>query len=179
MKNITRRAALLVVAGAPLAACGTTQSTSTGDMSPDDLDFVTNAFNIIQFDRDECTIAQTQAKAAEVRAIAAELLKQANDFDAQLRPIAAAAGISPPTVLRTGLKIRAGRLRLGQGSDFDRSFIEDQIYSHEDALNMQQMLMDLPGGNPQLKALSRQGTALVQTNLAKLHALQRQLMLGT
>jgi len=176
MATFTRRAALTAAAlatGAALAGCQTARPTSSsGDMNPDDLDFVTNAFNIIEFDRQECTIAQTQARTPEIRALAAQLLQQANDFDARLRPIAASAGIKPPTVLRTDLRVRAGRLRLGQGLDFDRAFIDDQIVSHQDALNLQEAMTSTSGSNPQLQALSRQGTDIIRTNLAKLHELQ-------
>jgi len=176
MTTFTRRAALttlVLTAGAALAGCQTAHSTSSsGDMNPDDLEFVTNAFNIIEFDRQECTVAQTQAKTPEVRALAAQLLQQANDFDARLRPIAASAGIKSPTVLRTDLRVRAGRLRLGQGLDFDRAFIDDQIVSHQDALNLQEMVTSTSGSNPQLQALSSQGTDTIRTNLAKLHDLQ-------
>jgi len=176
MATFTRRAALttaVLAAGTALAGCQSARPTSSsGDMSPDDLDFVANAYNIIEFDRQECVIAQTQARTPEVRALAAQLLQQANDFDERLRPIAASAGIKPPAVLRTDLRVRAGRLRLGQGLDFDRAFIDDQIVSHQDALNLQEMVVSSPGTNPQLQALSRQGTETIRTNLAKLQELQ-------
>jgi putative membrane protein len=179
MTKMSRRAALFLVAAIPLAACETTKSTSapTGDMEPADLDFVADAFNIIQFDRDECTIAQAQATSPEVRALAGQMLQQANDFDAKLQPIAASLGIKPPNVLRTNLKIRAARLKLGQGRDFDRSFLEDQIYSHQDALNMQQSMMDAPTGSQALKDLSKQGNVILADNLKKLHELQRKMMM--
>ena len=140
MMDIARRAALALAAGALLAGCESTHSTSTGDMNANDLDFVTNAFNIIAFDREECTLAQSQARSPEVRALAAQFLKEANDFDARLSPIATSAGVKPPTVLRNDLRIRAGHLRLNQGYDFDRAFVEDQIVSHQDAINLQEMM---------------------------------------
>ena len=120
MTVTTRRAALLLplAASIALAGCQTTQASATssgGDMSVADLEFVTNAFDIINFDREECGLAQTQAKSPEVKAIAGTLLAQANQFDAELRPVAQEAGVKPPTILPTRLRIRAGRLRLGQG----------------------------------------------------------------
>jgi predicted outer membrane protein len=182
MQTITRRAALsaaLLTAGAALAGCETTKSTASasGDMSPDDLEFVTNAFNIIEFDRQECTIAQAQATTPQVRSLAVDFLKEANDFDAQLRPIAAASGITPPNILRTDLKVRAARLRLGQGLEFDKSFIEDQIVSHQDAINMQQTMMDTPGGNAKLRELSRKGNVILARNLARLREVQKTLIM--
>lgn len=183
MPNMTRRAALgLLPLGAVVALAGCQTSTasvtsSSGDMSATDLDFVTNAYNIIEFDRQECTIAQTASKNPAVRAIAAKLLQDANTFDSQLTPIAASAGIKAPTILRTDLRIRAARLRLGQGPDFDRAFIDDQIVSHQDTLNLQSMMMDAPGGNAKLADLSRRGYDLVKANLAELQKLQRSMML--
>ena len=159
---------MLVPASAP--------SPSPPGQSPDDLSFGTDAFNLIDFDRQECTIARTQSKNPEVRALAEQFLQQANEFDARLRPIAAEAGVKPPTVLRSNLRVRAARLRLGQGLDFDRSFVEDQIASHQDTLNMQDAIVNTPGSNPKLQELSRQGNEILRTNLASLHELQRKLM---
>ena len=176
METFSRRAALTLLTGAVLAGCDTTHSTSKSDMSPADLDFVTNAFNIIEFDRQECALARTQARSPEVRALAAQFLEQANAFNDRLQPIAVANGIKPPTVLRTDLRVRLARLRLNQGLDFDRSFVEDQIASHQDALNLQEMMMDTPGSNPQIQDLSHKGTAILRTNLATLRELQRKMM---
>ena len=179
MTVTTRRAALLLPLGASiaLAGCQTTQASATssgGDMSVADLEFVTNAFDIINFDREECGLAQTQAKSPEVKAIAGTLLAQANQFDAELRPVAQEAGVKPPTVLPTRLRIRAGRLRLGQGLDFDRAFLADQIASHQDSLTLQETVINAPSSNARLADLSRRGNALIRTNLARLQALQGQ-----
>ena len=177
----TRRAAMLLPllgGAAALAGCQATQASASspaGDMSGSDLEFVTNAFDIIAFDRDECTIAQTQARSPEVRAVAAKLLAEANQFDAELRPVAAESGIKPPTVLPSRLRIRAARLRLGQGQEFDRAFLADQIASHQDILNFQYVVLNSTTSNPKLAELSKRGDALVRTNLAQLQALQGQL----
>ncbi len=176
----TRRAAMLLplLGAVALAGCQTTQASASspaGDMSGSDLDFVTNAFDIIAFDRDECIIAQTQAKSPEVRALAAKLLSEANQFDAELRPVAAESGIKPPTVLPSRLRIRAARLRLGQGSDLDRSFLADQIASHQDILNFQYVVLSSTTSNPKLADLSRRADALVRANLAQLQTLQSRL----
>ena len=169
---------LLLAGSAALAGCQTSQATSTsssGSMSRADLDFITNASNIIRFDRDECALAQTQARSPRVRELAAKLLAEANEFDARLQPIAASAGIKPPDVLPSTLRIRAARLRLGQGVDFDRAFLADQITSHQDALNLQETEASVTTSDPHLVELSRQGTELVRNNLAALQALQRQM----
>lgn len=179
---LSRRCAVLssfsVASIVVIAGCQSSKSTSTSNMNQDDLNFVTDAFNIIEFDRQECTLAQAQSKRPEIRALATDLLQQANDFDMRLRPIAAEAGIKPPSVLRSDLRVRAARIRLGQGADFDRSFIDDQIVSHQDSLNMQEMAVGTPDSNPQIRELAQQGYNIVKTNLARLHDLQRKLMLA-
>jgi predicted outer membrane protein len=176
MATMTRRAALMLATGGLLAGCDTTRSRSSSDLSASDLEFVTNAFNIIEFDLQECTLAQTQAQSPEVRALAAQLLQDALNFKARVVPVAASAGISPPTALRTDLRVRVAHLRLNQGLDFDRIFIEDQIFSHQEARNMHEMVANTPG-NPQIAVLSREATSIVRANLEKLRALQRKMML--
>ncbi len=178
MEHLTRRLAILIATGAALAGCDTTSSHSPTDMSSADLDFVTAAFNIIEFDRQECTLAATQAKSPAVRALAAQFLQQANAFDMRLRSITEAANVQPPTVLRTDLRVRVAHLRLNQGLDFDRSFIEDQIASHTDALDMQDRMSHTQGAHPQLQALAKEGLELLRENLGKLRVLQAQLALG-
>lgn len=177
MATITRRAALMLATGGILAGCETTRSTSSSDMSASDLEFVATAFNIIEFDRQECALAQTEARTPEVRALAAQLLQDALNFNARLLPIASSAGITPPTAMRTDLRVRVTRLRLNQGLDFDKSFIEDQIVSHQDALYMQEDTMNTPGSNPKVQALFRDGERVVRTNLDKLSQLQRKMMM--
>jgi predicted outer membrane protein len=177
MATITRRSGVILAATTILTGCGTTTATSTGDMSPDDLEFVTGAFNIIEFDRQECSLAQTQARLPEVKTLAAQLLQEANDFDARLRPLVAAAGIKPPSVLRPDLRIRVAHLRLNQGLDFDSTFVEDQIASHQDALNIQENLIATPNSNPRLQALSREAHTTMRANLTKLRALQRKILM--
>ena len=66
-------------------------------------------------------------------------------------------------------------VRLDRRLDGDRSFIDYQIASHQELLDRQEMLLDTPGRNPQLVALAKEGTELLQQDLAALRAIQRQL----
>jgi len=108
-----------------LAGCGTMATSARADTNQADLEFVTQAYDIIMFNREECSLAQTYAQSPEVKAIAAKLLKDTNVFAAKLEPIMQAQGISPPTQLRSDLRVRLYHLRLNQGLDFDRSFTTD------------------------------------------------------
>src|SRR5271165_5146616 len=154
MEQVTRRTVLALAMPAALfalAGCGTTATSAPGgDVNAADLEFVTQAYNIITFDREECSLAPTYAHTPAVKEIAAELLNHANAFAAKLDPIVKARGIKPPTELRTDLRVRLLHIRLDRGLDFDRSFIDDQIASHTEVLARQEMLIGTPGQNPQV-----------------------------
>ena len=179
MEQVTRRTVLALATPAALLAlpgCQTiVASAPGGDMNPADLDFVTEAYNLITFDREECSLAPTYAQSAAVKALAAHLLNDANAFAAKLDPIIKARGIRPPTELRTDLRVRLLHIRLNRGLDFDRSFIDDQIASHTEVLARRELLMDTPGQNPQIVALAKEGIEEVRENLAALRAIQREL----
>jgi predicted outer membrane protein len=180
MQRVTRRAALALAmppALLALAGCGEGAATSRpgGDMNAADLEFVTEAYNIITFDREECSLAPTYAHTPAVKEIAADLLKRADAFAAKLDPIVKARGIKPPHDLRTDLRVRLLHIRLDRGLDFDRSFIDDQIASHQETLDRQEMLVRTPGQNPQIVALAKEGSEELRESLTALRALQRQM----
>ncbi len=158
-----------------LAACQNQNAKPTAsNVNPAEVQFTTDAYQIIEFDRQEGALAKTQAKTPAVKAISDQLTNQANEFASRLAPTAAAASITPPSILRNDLRVRLGHMRLQQGQDFDRTYVADQIASHEELLQMQG---GASGGtvSPEFATLMRQGTSLVQENLEKLRALQGQL----
>jgi hypothetical protein len=77
-----------------------------------------------------------------------------------------AAGGDPPATPPIGLD---------RGLGFDRSFIDDQIASHQELLDRQEMLQGTPGHDPQLVALAQEGTDKLRQDLAALRAIQREL----
>jgi predicted outer membrane protein len=176
---MTRRTVLALAMPAALLALVGCRETATsapgGDMNAADLEFVTQAYNIIIFDREECSLAPTYAHTPAVKEIAARLLNRANAFAAKLDPIVKAQGIKPPTELRTDLRILLLHIRYNRGLDFDRSFIDDQIASHVEALDRQEILLGTPGQNPHLLALAKEGTYELRQSLAALRTVQRQL----
>ncbi len=170
MPRLSAAAALLL-----LAACQSQNAQSTSSSAnPAEVRFTTDAYQIIEFDRQEGALAKTQAQTPAVQAISQQLTSQANDFATRLAPTAAAASITPPSVLRNDLRVRLGHMRLQQGLDFDRTYVADQIASHEELLRMQGG-MNAGAVSPQFATLMRQGTTLVQENLEKLRVLQGQM----
>ncbi len=169
MPRLGAAAALLLLAG-----CNNQNAKPTSSAAnPAEVQFTTDAYQIIEFDRQEGALAKTQAKNPAVRALSDQLTNQANDFAARLGPTAAAASIKPPSILREDLRVRLGHMRLQQGQDFDRTYIGDQIASHEELLRMEGGMNDATV-SPEFATLMRQGTGLVRENLDKLRALQSQ-----
>lgn len=170
MSRLSVAAALLV-----LAACQNQNAkpTSSG-ANPAEVRFTTDAYQIIEFDRQEGALARTQAQTPAVKAISEQLTNQANEFATRLAPTAAAASIKPPSILRQDLRVRLGHMRLQQGLDFDRTYVADQIASHEELLRMQGG-MNTGAVSPSFATLMRDGTSLVQANLDKLRVLQGQM----
>ena len=162
-----------------LAACQgpAAKPTSGSSANPAEVAFTTNAFQIIEFDRQEGKLAQTQARNPRVKALAAQLTDEANGFAAKLGPVAANAGIRPPTELRNDLRVRLGHMQLQQGQDFDRTYVDDQIASHEEEVMMQDA-MGGAGVSPPFAELRSQGQDIIHRNLDTLRGLQAQLGTG-
>ncbi len=173
MQIMTMMRGLPMAAALLLAACQgqNAQPTAGSSANPAEVRFTTNAYQIIEFDRQEGALAQTEARDPEVKALAQQLTSQANEFANRLAPSAAEASITPPRVLREDLRVRLSHMRLQQGLDFDRNYVADQIASHEEVLRMENG-MNNEGVTPQYVALMQQGNALLQTNLDKLRAIQ-------
>jgi putative membrane protein len=157
-----------------LSACQSPSATPAASANSADAGFITNAYQIIRFDREEGQLAQTQARNPQVKALAAKLVNEANQYATELAPVAAAAGVNPPDVLRYDLRVRLGHMRLQPGLDFDRSYLDDQIASHEEALRNEDMM------NPQeyssgLMGLAQRGKDLIRGNLAELRSLRQQM----
>jgi len=167
---------IAVGAALMLAACQSPTATSSNGANPDDVDFVTNAYQIIMFDRQEGELAQSQATDPQVRALAAKMVGEANVFAEKLGPLGTAAGIQPPDILSYRLRVRLGHMRLQHGLDFDQTFVDDQIASHQELLSMHEMMV-YSRGNSALRQLAEAGRSLLQANLRQLQALQRKMML--
>lgn len=158
-----------------LAACQTpTARPTSADVNPADVNFVTNVYQIILFDREESTQAQTEARDPRVAALSQRLLQQANQFAANLAPVARSLGIAPPTVLRNDLRVRVGHMRLQHGLDFDRTYLDDQIASHEEALRNQESVMS-QNPSPEIRHFVELGQSILQTNLDALRAVRQEI----
>jgi predicted outer membrane protein len=163
-----------------LVACQTTgespKATASAGANTEDVDFITNGYQLIMFDRDEGALAQSQAVDPRVRALAAKMVADANRFAVQLDPLAAAERIRAPDILRYSLRIRLGHMEIQHGLDFDRTFLADQIASHQEAISMHEMMVSSGAGSAAIHELAGRVKPIVQNNLRELQALQLEMM---
>ncbi len=157
-----------------LAACQSPSASSTAGANPADARFITDAYQIIEFDRQEGQLARTEAKDPRVKALAAKLTSEANEYAARIAPLATEAGIRPPSVLRNDLRVRLGHMRLQNGLDFDRTYLDDQIASHEEVV-LSESAMTPQEHSPPLMGVARSALDLIRQNLAELRALRQQI----
>ncbi len=154
-----------------LAACqGPVAQSAAGTANPAEVNFVTNAYQIIEFDRREGALAQTQARNPRVKALAQQLATQ-------LAPVAADAGIRQPAELRNDLRVRLGHMQLQQGLNFDRTYLSDQIASHEEEVMMQDSMRSATV-RPAFADLIQKGQAIIRRNLDTLRGLQAEMGTG-
>ena len=156
------------------AASQSPRASSTTGANPADARFITDAYRIIEFDRQEGQLAQTQAKDPRVKALAAKLTGEANEYVARIAPLAAEAGIRPPGELRNDLQVRLGHMRLQNGLDFDRTYLDDQIASHEEVVLSEGAMTPQEHSQP-LIGVARSALDLIRRNLADLRALRQQI----
>lgn len=163
-----------------LTACESpTAQPTTGNANPGDVSFVTNAYQIIRFDQQEGAQARTEARDPRVKALAQRLTDEANQFEAMLGPVAKSVGVTPPDILRDDLRVRVGHMRLQHGLDFDQTYLDDQIASHEEALSSQGAMGDGRETSPAIRDLARHGEVLLRVNLQALRALRHDLASAT
>ncbi len=180
--SVTKLSILALVAAAALAGCANTNATVPlgSNVSPNDVAFVSNLYNVVDFDQDIIGPALARNPDPRVASLAKDFLAQGNALEARVKPIAEQEGIQPPVgerfTQRADLHTRIASEMQNSRVDFDQEFLTDEIFSHEQALQSAQEMANSPGGNPQLKAISATATEVLATNLARLRKLQGELL---
>lgn len=165
-------APFLVLAGCNATTATTSQGAGDSPSSKTDVAFITSSTDIIQFDKEEGKLAAKDSRNPAVLAEANKINNSAEYFAKQIYPAAARAGIKPPADLPTGLRVRLDHMHRQQGIDFDKDYVNDQIYSHQ--TNLYQLQDEAEHGtDPELKALAQRAVPVVQDDITRLRALQR------
>ena len=140
-------------------------------LSQADADFVTEGFRIVEMDNREGQMAAAQSGDPQVRALAAEIVAKANQLYPQMESAIRTNGITPPRELPGDLQSRLDRTRGLRGAAFDRSYLADQVETHQRAIRVFQAEQGRTQ-DPAMRALVEQSLPVVQEDLGKLQALQ-------
>ena len=178
--DVTIKAALAGVCLAlPVAGCTTRAQTPfpqeqilTGQMlNQADANFVTESFRLVRLDDQEGQLAAAQSGNPQVRGLAAEIVAKANQLYPLMQDAIRKDGISAPVELPGELRARFERTRGLQGAAFDRSYLADQVETHQRAIRAFQAEQTRTQ-DPTMRSLVNQALPVVQEDLGKLQALQ-------
>jgi putative membrane protein len=163
----------------PIAGCATRaqaplpqEQILTGQqLSQADANFVTESYRIVEMDNQEGQLAATQSNNPQIRALAAEIVSKANQLYPPLQDAIQKNGITPPRELPADLRGRLDRTRVLRGAAFDRSYLADQVDTHQRAIAVFEA-EQARTQDPTLRALVVRALPVVQEDLGKLQALQ-------
>lgn len=148
-----------------LAGCSTTaQGPQSSTLAPQDLDFITSAYQLVHFDLDACGFVQKNTLMPQVVPVVTKICADAKEYAPKIRAQAAANGVTLPNTLPTPLKAELVTLNYRPQPNLSVAFIRAEISSHESALAVFQDEIQ-NGVNPQFKQVATQTAPLVQQNL--------------
>jgi putative membrane protein len=118
------------------------------------------------YEIESAQLAQGKARSAEVKALAAMILKDHQKSTADLK--ASAAKANPPIdvagILDTDQASNLGRLRNAAAEDFDALYLQQQIEAHEKSLAMVRSYA-ASGDQPSLKQHAAAGAGPIEAHL--------------
>lgn len=186
LATLTAAAALLIAAGAAHAQSsmsGMSQpgmsSSSMSGMAGSALptpDYLTAASQSDQFEIQEGQLAQTMGKSSKVKAFGKEMVRDHTKSTKDLMAAATKAGMTPaPAPLRPDQQQMIAALQATSGADFDRTYIQQQTQSHQEALQVHQGYAQ-GGSDKTLKAAAAKIVPVVQSHLNMLQSMQSMAM---
>jgi putative membrane protein len=156
-------AALLALAGCSTTAQGPQSST----LAPQDLNFITTAYQLVHFDLDACTFVQKNTLEPQVVPVVNKICADAMEYAPKIRAQAAENNVTLPNTLPTELKAQLVTLNYRPEPNLSVAFIRAEISSHESALAVFQDEAQ-NGVNPTFKQVATQTAPLVEQNLTML-----------
>ena len=155
---------------------GTSGMTSeTGKLSTSD--FVTKIGASDMYEIEAARIALTKTTNPEVRAYAELMQRDHSQSASEMKTAISTSGqtnLQPPATLPPEKQSKLDNLRNKSVAEFDRAYIEEQIRSHQTALNLLQNYSQ-SGDVSQLKSFAATTVPTVQQHLQKAQSLQGQL----
>jgi len=151
------------------AAVGQTSAATLG--SHDTGAFVSNASQSDMYEIQAGNIAATRAKNADVKAFGKSMVTQHTAMSNEMKPLITAAGQTPAAKLDERRQGFIDNLKTASDADFDKTYIDQQVAAHGEALTLMQGYAD-GGGDAGLKAGAAKAVPKVQMHLDKAKSIQ-------
>lgn len=158
-------AALLALGG----CMSTANAPSGSNVSRQDINFITTAYQLVHFDMNACSFVQKNEISPSARTAVDKVCADAVTYEPKLHALAEGAGIKLPNTLSFVRKEQLVSLTYHPEPDLTVEFLRDEINSHENTVAVfKGEIRD--GRNPQFKAEAGETLPLVQQNLDMLRA---------
>jgi putative membrane protein len=154
------------------AAVGEVSANTMGAMSTDA--FVSNASQSDMYEIEAAKIAQQRSKNADVKAFATMMVKDHTAMSNEMKPLIAAAGQKPSADLDQRRKGFLDNLKAAPAADFDKTYIDQQVAGHQEALDLMKGYAD-HGSDAGLKGGASKAIPKVQEHLDKAKSIQASL----
>jgi len=151
------------------AAVGATSAATLG--SHDTGAFVSNASQSDMYEVEAAKMAQTRSKNADIKAFAKMMVTDHTKSTAMLKPLAQAAGQTPADKLDQRRQGFIDNLKAASDADFDKTYVDQQVAAHEEALTLMQGYAK-DGGDAALKDAAAKIAPTVQMHLDKIKSIQ-------
>lgn len=151
------------------AAVGATSAATMG--SHDTGAFVSNASQSDMYEIQAAKIAETRSKNADVKAFAKQMVTDHTAMMNAMKPLIQAAGQAPADKLDQRRQGFIDNLKSAKDADFDKTYIDQQVAGHEEALSLMQGYAK-DGSDAGLKGGASKAIPKVQMHLDKAKAIQ-------
>jgi putative membrane protein len=152
--------------GAGLAlSLGAATATAQTAIPPSAKDFALAATQSDQYEIEAGWVAVTQSQNPRVRAFAQQMIDAHTRTQQDICTAATASGLAPPPLaMSSDQAALLSALQSLRGTDFDQAYARQQVLAHDQALAVEQSYA-AAGTDPNLTALARVGTPLIQHHL--------------
>ena len=164
-------------ANQPVNAAQDATGAAVGDVSAatlgahDTSAFVSNASQSDMYEVQAAKIAQTRSKNAAVKDFARMMAAEHTAMMNEMAPLVKAAGKAPAAELDQRRKGFLDNLNQATDANFDKTYIDQQVAAHEEALTLVKGYADA-GDDAGLKAGAAKTVAKVQMHLDKVKSIQ-------
>lgn len=166
---------LLIGCALAAATAGAALAQDMGGSMPDPSSpkgYVMAAGQADQFEIQEGRLAEARGKTEAIRHFGAKMVKDHTKSTNMVLRAAMKSGLPsmPPPELRPDQKQMLEQLRSTSGADFDRTYVQQQMQAHQQALQLQQNYAQ-NGTDPALKHAASEIVPVVQEHISMLQSM--------